>query len=69
MCAWNHHVLQGSNLEMVDRRVFDEVPDILDIIHPKNVHQELTCPPRIQPVDGGGCEKGGDNSGGVGGGS
>ena len=29
-CIRNPNVLQGSNLEMVDRDVFDEVPDILE---------------------------------------
>ena len=29
-CIWNHHVLQGPNQEMVDRGVFDGVPDVTE---------------------------------------
>ena len=56
-------VLQGSNLEMVDRGLLDSVPDVLETWNLKHDTPGLTlppegvsrtsCPPRIQPGDGG----------------
>ena len=65
ICIRNQHVIQGSNQEMVDRGVFDGVPEVTEnwnlkhetsINYPCSIHQEPTCPPRIQPGDGTGWD-------------